>query len=113
MKKGSTHFIAQRLSALLLIPLIIWFCFFLAKLPGLNHEQLYVWLQVPSNAILLTITLLLGLFHGRLGVQVVLEDYVSSPTSLALAMTVLRLTTWLAALAALFFIFRVLTGSHT
>lgn len=77
MKKGSSHFLAQRISALLLIPLLPWFCFALASLPDSSHAAVAGWLHSPVNALALAAFVVIGSYHGALGMQVIVEDYVS------------------------------------
>ncbi|HGX92228.1 MAG TPA: succinate dehydrogenase, hydrophobic membrane anchor protein [Candidatus Tenderia sp.] len=76
--EGVTHFWHQRLTALALVPLALWLCFSLAMLPEAGYGAVVHWLQSPVNAVLLMLTLLVSLYHGQLGVQVILEDYVST-----------------------------------
>ncbi len=77
-KSGTEHFMMQRVSALALIPLAIWFCLSLALLPNANYASIITWLSSPFNAVLLIVTLIAGFYHGALGIQTILEDYISS-----------------------------------
>lgn len=75
-KEGVDHWWHQRLTALALIPLTVWFCLAIARLPGSDHATLVAWIAAPWNAVLLVALIIAGLYHGYLGVQVVMEDYV-------------------------------------
>ena len=109
--RASRHFLHQRLTALALLPLVIWFGFAVAKLPGASHADVLGWLQSPINAALLALTLAVGLYHGTLGVQVVIEDYVS-PGRLQNGLLVLLKFIWLVLISAgLFLIARILQMS--
>lgn len=77
-KSGTEHFIMQRVSALALIPLLIWFCLSLALLPNANYANIVAWLNSPFNAVLMTVTFIAGFYHGALGMQTIFEDYISS-----------------------------------
>ncbi|MBX2880050.1 MAG: succinate dehydrogenase, hydrophobic membrane anchor protein [Granulosicoccus sp.] len=77
-KEGTDHFWAQRLSALALIPLVIWLAFSIASLPGMDYLAIREWLSQPLNAILMILFMLAGFNHARLGLQVVVEDYIGS-----------------------------------
>ncbi len=77
-KNGTGHFIWQRLSALLLIPLVIWFCLSIAFLPDSSYATAISWLSSPFNALLMIVIFISGFYHGALGVQTILEDYISS-----------------------------------
>ena len=74
---GSHHFWVQRMSALALIPLIIWVCFSIAFLPEASYSTVVTWLQSPFNGIVTLLLVVISLYHGQLGMQVIIEDYVS------------------------------------
>ena len=77
---GVGHWWLQRVTAVALIPLLIWFvCQLTAHLLSPDVVAVAEWLSYPANAIL-TVLMLLALFtHAKLGVQVVIEDYVHAP----------------------------------
>ena len=78
-KAGTHHWWAQRMSSVLLVPLVAWFFFALFSLAGATHAEASAFLGNPVNmvvAIGLPATLF---FHARLGLQGVLEDYVHTP----------------------------------
>ncbi len=75
-KGGSAHWWTQRVTAVALIPLAIWFLASLLALGRGNHADFVDWLQSPLNTILM-VSLVIALFwHMALGLQVVVEDYV-------------------------------------
>ena len=76
-RSGTGHFIAQRLTALALIPLSIWFCFSLAGMPQMDYATFTAWLTSPVSSSLMILTILTTFYHLHLGVQVVIEDYIS------------------------------------
>lgn len=106
--RGSRHFLYQRLTALALIPLVIWFCFFLAKLPGANYAEIVTWLQSPRNAILLALMVMLGLYHGELGVRVVIEDYIAPGRVQRFLLALLKFLRVFLITLGLFFLFRIM-----
>jgi succinate dehydrogenase / fumarate reductase membrane anchor subunit len=76
-KEGLHHWWAQRVTALALVPLTFWF---VASLISLAHDEpgaFFEWLLSPLNATALVLFIAVGFHHGVLGLQVVLEDYVS------------------------------------
>jgi len=75
---ASHHFWVQRLSALAMVPLIIWICFSIAFLPEANYPTVVAWLQSPFNGIMTLVFVTVSLFHAQLGLQVIIEDYISS-----------------------------------
>jgi succinate dehydrogenase / fumarate reductase membrane anchor subunit len=74
--RGTEHFWRQRMSAVALIPLSIWFVVSALSLVGANLAETLVFLAEPMNAILMFLFLFAALYHMTLGVQVVIEDYI-------------------------------------
>lgn len=74
---GTGHFWVQRLTAVALIPLTIWFCFSIASLPQMSYANLSAWMNSPFNAALMILVISVGLYHGKLGLQVIAEDYIA------------------------------------
>jgi len=75
-KEGVDHWWGQRLSALALVPLAIWFVASLTALTGADHQTLSDWIASPIVAGLLVLLITATFYHGYLGLQVVIEDYV-------------------------------------
>ncbi len=76
-KLGTEHFLIQRLSAILLIPLGIWFCFSIASIPQMDYANFVNWLSSPISTSLMILTVMMCYYHAYLGLQIVIEDYVS------------------------------------
>jgi succinate dehydrogenase / fumarate reductase membrane anchor subunit len=74
---ATQHFWRQRLTALALIPLTLWFCFSIALLPDANYASVIHWLQLPLNTILMILVVFLSFHHAQLGLQVIFEDYIA------------------------------------
>ena len=77
-KDGVGHWWAQRLTAIALIPLVVWFAVSLVMLSGADYTVVRAWIGSPLVMMLLTLIIVVGLHHGQLGMQVVIEDYVGS-----------------------------------
>ena len=77
-KDGVGHWWAQRLTAIALIPLVVWFAISLIMLSGADYTVVRAWIGSPLVMMLLTLTIVVGLHHGQLGLQVVIEDYVGN-----------------------------------
>jgi len=75
-KHGFGHWWMQRLSAVLMIPLGIWFMISLTTLENLSPDILMQWLHNPMPAIFMTLWTITVVYHGTLGLQVIIEDYV-------------------------------------
>lgn len=77
-KEGFHHWWAQRLTAVALVPLCLWFVFSLASCVGANdHAKIIEWLQSPITATLMVLFLFALFYHAALGLQVVIEDYIT------------------------------------
>jgi succinate dehydrogenase / fumarate reductase membrane anchor subunit len=77
-KAGLGHWLQQRLTALALVPLLIWLVCSLALLGQIDHATLIEWVARPYAAILLIVTVPAVFWHGALGMHMVLGDYVGS-----------------------------------
>ncbi|WP_422032133.1 succinate dehydrogenase, hydrophobic membrane anchor protein [Reyranella sp.] len=106
-KDGLHHWWAQRLTALALIPLVIWFAISLVMMSGADYGMVRAWIGSPVAMVLLILTIVIGLHHGQLGLQVVIEDYVHND-GLKLALIVaVRFIAVLFGLAAVVAIMRI------
>ncbi|XSG84462.1 MAG: succinate dehydrogenase, hydrophobic membrane anchor protein [Methylohalobius sp. ZOD2] len=106
---GTGHWWVQRVTAVALIPLTLWFVWFLSRFLVLSHGEMVQWLARPAHAVLLLAYLGAAFYHALLGLQVVIEDYVHAPwlrtgslLALKLVLIVLGLTAVFAALRIAF-----------
>lgn len=77
---GVEHWWWQRVTALALVPLSVWFLYSLiTSLLTSDVTHIAGWLAAPFNALALVLMLVAGLFHAKLGAQVVIEDYIKPP----------------------------------
>ena len=96
-KEGVHHWWAQRLTAIALIPLVVWFAISLVMLSGADYQVVRAWIASPLVMVMLILTIGIGLHHGQLGLQVVWEDY----TEGAFRIVMIVLTKFLAVLFGL------------
>lgn len=75
-KTGSHHWIMQKITALALIPLVIWLVLSVLKIVEDPVNFLPVFFAYPLNAIFGILFIGVSLYHGSLGMQVIIEDYV-------------------------------------
>lgn len=73
---GVSHWWAQRVSAIALVPLALWLVFAIGSGVAADHATLAAWLGRPVNAILMILLLIAAFHHASLGLQVVAEDYI-------------------------------------
>jgi succinate dehydrogenase / fumarate reductase membrane anchor subunit len=75
-KEGVAHWWAQRVSAVALLFLVPWFVVTAVSLIGADHANARAFLAEPLNATLMLAFVLAVMWHARLGLQVVIEDYI-------------------------------------
>ena len=75
---GAGHWISERVSALALVPLVLWAVYAAIHLAPLPRGLALMWLEDPLNAVLMVLTFLVGFWHMHSGLRVVIEDYVET-----------------------------------
>jgi succinate dehydrogenase / fumarate reductase membrane anchor subunit len=74
-KDGTAHWWAQRVSAIALVPLVLYVLYLLVSLAGADYATVRQTIAQPFNAVLLILFIGTAFWHARLGLQVVIEDY--------------------------------------
>ena len=106
-KEGVHHFWAQRITAVALIPLVAWFAISLIMMSGADYAVVRAWIGSPAVMVLLTLTIVIGLHHGQLGMQVVVEDYVHNDGMKLALIVLMRFIAVFFGLAAIVAILRI------
>lgn len=75
-KDGSHHWWMQRVTAIALIPLTIWFICGVLGTVGENYDTAVQWVQSPATSVFLLLAIVALFYHAKLGLQIVIEDYV-------------------------------------
>jgi succinate dehydrogenase / fumarate reductase membrane anchor subunit len=96
-KEGVGHWWAQRVTAIALVPLSIWFVIAVLGLLGADHADYSAWIGQFGNALLMIVTVLVLFYHAWLGMQVVIEDYVKGEASLITTLLVVKFALFLLA----------------
>jgi succinate dehydrogenase / fumarate reductase membrane anchor subunit len=104
-REGVGHWWVQRVTAVALIPLTLWFVVSLLGRHLQSYDAMRGWLGQPWVAVLTTLLVLTLAWHSKLGVEVVVEDYVHGK---AAKTTLLLLSTFVHAAAAVAGVFAVL-----
>lgn len=109
-KEGTHHWWLQRLTAVALVPLLLWFTVSLVSVVGEDYSVVVGWIGSPVVAVL-WVCLIVALFHhAQLGVQVVIEDYVHSEWLKFLSIIVLKLSALVLGLASVVAVLKVSFG---
>lgn len=106
-KDGTSHWWAQRVSAVALIFLGTWFAFLLATMPGFSHAEAVAAIGRPLNSILLLLLSVTLGYHSYLGIQVVIEDYVHAPGLKVIALLLSRFAHVLLVVVAVFAVLKI------
>ncbi len=95
-KTGTSHWWAERVTSLALVPLTLWFVWFALHLSGLARAEVARSVAQPLTATLLLATVLITFHHMQLGLQVVIEDYARASLRTGLILAVKAATLLLA-----------------
>ncbi len=109
-KHGFGHWWMQRMTAVLLIPTGLFVLINLLRLDAISAQAVVVWMQNPINAIILLLFTMAASYHGALGLQVVVEDYVGSHTWQLILQYLIKLTMILLIMVNIYSVSSVLFG---
>ncbi len=109
-KEGTGHFWHQRLTTLILIPLVLWFAFSIASMP-IDHATLTTWIRQPTVAIALILLILATFYHAQLGIQIVIEDYVSTHSTRTVSIILVNFLCLLFAIIGVVAVLKISFGS--
>lgn len=109
-KTGVSHWWWQRLTALALVPLSLWFVTSLVCMVGAEHAIVVEWLKSPDVTLLMVLFIVVLFHHTQLGVQVVIEDYIHIGWQKLAALVLVKFLAVLAAAAAILAVLTVSLG---
>jgi succinate dehydrogenase / fumarate reductase membrane anchor subunit len=107
---GAHHWLSLRYTALGSLLLTVWFAVSLLLLPNFSHDTVRDWLVRPVPATAMALFIVVNIWHARLGLQVVIEDYVHEHANKFAALTVLNLLAFAGAAFGLFCVIRLALG---
>lgn len=106
-KEGVSHWWAQRVTAISLVPLTLWFVASIVLLAGADHATVSAWIAQPFNTVLLLCLLAATFWHASLGLQVVIEDYIHNERLKLAVLLVVKALLVLMALSGLLAVLRI------
>lgn len=110
-KSGAHHWWAQRLSAIALVPLFLWFVASMAAVATADYATAVSWIGSPWNSALLVVLIGAIFYHAQLGMQVVFEDYISTHWLQVASIIVVRFLAILLAAVSIIAVLRTAWGS--
>jgi succinate dehydrogenase / fumarate reductase membrane anchor subunit len=110
-KEGVAHWWAQRLTALALVPLVLWFVISVIGLVGAGRAAVVDWLESPLSAGLMILLIVATFHHAQLGVQVVIEDYVHNEAAKLAFIILVKFAALILGLAAILAVLSIVFGS--
>ena len=108
-KHGFSHWWMQRLSAVLMIPLGIWFVVSLMTMESLSPDALMQWLHNPIPAVLMALWVITVVYHATLGLQVIIEDYVHGKAMALTLLTLIKFAMFAMIVATFFSLFKLVS----
>ena len=110
-KTGTHHFISHRVTAIALAILIPWFLVQVLTIQGLDYVATRAWLSSPYHAIMMLLLVITVFHHVRLGLQVVVEDYVQSEGAKIVTLVAINLAAIGLGVACAFSILKIAFGA--
>jgi len=108
-KHGFAHWWMQRLSAVLMVPLGIWFFISLTTLENISPDTLIQWLHNPMPAILMALWALTVIYHAALGLQVIVEDYIHGKSMALIALVLIKFAMFAMVVVTFFSLFKLVS----
>lgn len=109
-KHGVSHWIAERVAAVALVPLVLWAVYSCIVLAGLDYYGAAEWIGHPINATLIILTIAISFMHMQGGFRVIIEDYIYGHLTKAAALMANVFVCGLAGALAIFSILKVALG---
>lgn len=109
---GTAHFWRQRITAVALVPLAVWFVASALAYVGADQGAVAAFFAQPLNAVLMSLFILAAVVHMSLGLQVVIEDYFHQEGLKITLVVLIKGASWLVGAAAAFALLRMALGGR-
>jgi succinate dehydrogenase / fumarate reductase membrane anchor subunit len=108
-KSGTQHFWYQRMTAVALVPLTLWFVWAVVRYTGAPHAEVMLFLSHPVSGIAMAMFVVVGLVHMLLGAKVVIEDYIHRESTKIALLVLLHLAVFAVGATCVVSVLRILT----
>ena len=112
-KEGVEHWWLQRITAVALVPLSLWFVIAIIRLVGADSDSVRDWVGNPLPATMLVLLLIATFYHASLGLQVVIEDYIHAELTKLGLVIIVRLGCVALAVAGMFAVLSMAVGTSS
>jgi succinate dehydrogenase / fumarate reductase membrane anchor subunit len=109
-KEGTHHWLMQRFTAVGNLLLVVWFVASLLMLPNFSYQTVAGWIARPVPATAMALLVITTFWHARLGLQVVVEDYVHEHANKFACILAINLAAFAGAAFGLFCVIRLALG---
>lgn len=106
-KTGVQHWLAQRITAVALVPLSLWFVYSVVALNGASHATFTSWQSEFGNVVLMISFIVALFYHAQLGLQVVVEDYAHGEAAKTTCIMVIKFAIFLSGLSCIIATLRI------
>ena len=108
-KSGTQHFWYQRMTAVALVPLTLWFVWAVVRYTGAPYTEVVAFLSDPVSGVAMAMFVVVGLVHMLLGAKVVIEDYIHRESTKIALLVLLHFAVVAVALTCVLAVLRILT----
>ena len=111
-KTGAHHWLVQRFTAIGNLLLVLWLAVSILLLPDMSYASVSEWLSTPVPATAMALLVVSTFWHARIGLQVVVEDYVHEHANKFACIAALNLAAFAGAAFGVFCVVRLALGAH-
>ncbi len=109
-RAGAHHWWHERLTSIATLVLLVWLAVSLVRMPGLDHATLTQWLAAPLAAVPMLLLIVSVFWHLKMGLQVVVEDYVHTDGPKLFWITLINFLSLFGAGLAIFAVLKIALG---
>lgn len=109
-REGAEHWWHERLSSVSTLLLFVWLGVALLRLPDLSYGTIGEWLRLPVNTAAMLLLIVSSFWHGKLGLQVIIEDYVHEEGNKTILLMLLNFVVFAGAALALVSVLKIAFG---